>query len=388
MSEFDSRSGPPRLGVLATHPIQYQAPLYQELARRGRVALDVAFLSDPSARAHHDPGFGIHVEWDVDLLGGYHHRFLRRGLGRNPVRSLHRWIRGLDVLVIHGHAQPAMMAAAALAIATGCPYLMRGEAHPVGDATGWRRVARDAIAGQMVRRAAACLPIGSLNRDFYRRFGARRQFLAPYSVDHERFAAGATAAATDRARQLRDLGLPADRPVAVFAGKLTTRKRPLDLVAAIRALEGRLSLVMLGDGELRAAVESAARGLPIACIGFVNQSDLPRYYGLGDMFVLPSAAEPWGLVVNEGMAAGLLPVVSDRVGCAADLVAGLGEVFPAGDVPALAASLARASEEIRDPKIRARIASRIAPFSLQATAAGFEDAALAVAGKSTAVGRR
>ena len=47
----------------------------------------------------------------------------------------------------------------------------------------------------------------------------------------------------------------------------------------------------------------------------------------------------WGLVINEGMAAGAFPVVSDRVGCAEDLVAGVGEVYPCGDVPSLTAAL-------------------------------------------------
>ena len=64
-------AAPPRLGVLATHPIQYQAPLYQELARRGRVDLEVAFLSHDGARPYHDPSFGVTLAWDIDLLSGY-----------------------------------------------------------------------------------------------------------------------------------------------------------------------------------------------------------------------------------------------------------------------------------------------------------------------------
>ena len=83
------------------------------------------------------------------------------------------------------------------------------------------------------------------------------------------------------------------------------------------------------------------------CLGFVNQAELPGWYGCGDILALPSGREPWGLVVNEGMACGLIPVVSDAVGCAADLVRGVGEIFPAGDVAALAAALARAAATAR-----------------------------------------
>ena len=67
--------------------------------------------------------------------------------------------------------------------------------------------------------------------------------------------------------------------------------------------------------------------------GFVNQADLPSYYHAADVLVLPSESEPWGLVVNEAMAAGALPVLSDRVGATPDLVSGLGEIYPCGDIP-------------------------------------------------------
>ena len=63
------------------------------------------------------------------------------------------------------------------------------------------------------------------------------------------------------------------------------------------------------------------------CLGFVNQAELPGWYGCGDVLALPSGREPWGLVVNEGMACGLVPVVSEAVGCAADLVEGSARSF-------------------------------------------------------------
>ncbi|MDQ1653275.1 MAG: hypothetical protein QOI35_2475 [Cryptosporangiaceae bacterium] len=381
----------PRLGVLATHPIQYQAPLYRELARRGRVDLDVAFLSDKGIRVYRDAGFGCDVAWDVDLLGGYRHRFLG-GTRARPLRGLNSWLSEQDVLVVHGHRQPVMLTAAALATLRRRPYLLRGEAHPAGLGLGsgrWGRVLRDAVAGRLVRGSAGGLAIGSLNAEFYRRFGAVRQFFAPYSVDNERFRATSGPFRADRASRLQALGLPPDRPVAVFAGKLSPVKRPLDAIAATAALRGRMSLLIVGDGPLREAAEHEARGLPVACTGFINQADMPRYYALGDVFVLPSGVEPWGLTVNEAMACGLLPVVSDQVGSGPDLVAGLGEVYPVGDVAALAAALGRAAGTVRDPGTAGEITRRVDAYSLGATAAGFEEATMAaVGGDRSATGDR
>jgi glycosyltransferase involved in cell wall biosynthesis len=109
-------------------------------------------------------------------------------------------------------------------------------------------------------------------------------------------------------------------------------------------------LLFVGDGEERHRLEERVRGLgwrSVLFLGFKNQSELPRYYDLCDVFVLPSAKEPWGLAVNEAMNAAKPVVVSDRVGCARDLVRdGLnGFVFPVGDIGALAERLRRLTDE-------------------------------------------
>jgi glycosyltransferase involved in cell wall biosynthesis len=93
--------------------------------------------------------------------------------------------------------------------------------------------------------------------------------------------------------------------------------------------------------------------------------------------VLPSQVETWGLVINEAMAAGVLPVVSDQVGAAPDLVEGVGEVYPCGDVPALAAALDRALARATLPETRAMVRKHVARYSLELTAVGFEQGAVA-----------
>src|SRR5258708_25984429 len=107
----------PRLGVLATHPIQYQAPLYQELARRGVVELEVAFLSSGGAQPVRDPSFGVTLAWDIDVLGGYQSTVLARKplAAKAPwLLALSRWLRRQDIAVLHGHADPDMLLAAAM----------------------------------------------------------------------------------------------------------------------------------------------------------------------------------------------------------------------------------------------------------------------------------
>ena len=149
------------------------------------------------------------------------------------------------------------------------------------------------------------------------------------------------------------------------------------MVRAIERCGPELNLLLLGDGPLRAEVRGYEGSLPVRCLGFINQAELPSWYAAGDILTLPSYREPWGLVVNEGMACGLIPVVSDSVGCGPDLVEGIGEVFPVGDVGALADALRRVARDV--PVRRARLRDRMAGFTIAQTAAGYEQAAMALA---------
>jgi glycosyltransferase involved in cell wall biosynthesis len=105
----------------------------------------------------------------------------------------------------------------------------------------------------------------------------------------------------------------------------------------------------VGDGEERAALERQAKATGLAGIrfcGFRNQSELPRFFDLAMVFVLPSRHEPWGLIVNEVMNAARPAIVSDDVGCAPDLIEdGVnGCIYPVGDVSALTDALRRVLE--------------------------------------------
>jgi glycosyltransferase involved in cell wall biosynthesis len=366
----------PRLGVLDFNPIQYHTPLYQRLAERGNLELDVLFLSDYGYRISVDPGFGVPVAWNIDLLSGYSHRFLtpaeHPGGILRKARALTRWIRSQDIIVVHGYANHWMLFTMAVCRSQKIPYLMRGDSHPQGRSDGIRRQLRNAIAHITVSASAGCLAIGRLNDEFYRQYGARRVTFAPFSVDNDRFA---RTPHLERSELLALLGLDGDRRVIMFCGKLVPHKRPLDLAAAVQLLPDKVSTVFVGDGFLAGRVRALLEPGSGVVTGFVNQSELPSYFHAADILVLPSETEPWGLVVNEAMAAGTLPVVSDRVGAAPDLVYGIGEIYPCGDVTGLASALNRALAKVEDLQIRDEVRRHVSRYSLDLTAAGFEEAA-------------
>ena len=193
------------------------------------------------------------------------------------------------------------------------------------------------------------LAIGTLNREYYRHYGISDEkiFSVPYAVDNAFFQAGAERAAAGREQLRRELGLAPGRPVILFVSKIEPRKRPADLLAAYLkltktgAVAGPPYLLFVGDGDQRRPLEEVVRDKELESVrflGFKNQTELPAYYDLCDVFVLPSVHEPWGLVVNEVMNAGRAVIVSDQVGCGPDLVRNgeNGYIFQAGDITGLA----------------------------------------------------
>lgn len=392
-------TGKLRLLVLATHPIQYQVPLYRHLAASDKVELQVAFLTDFGVSSSFDPGFARQVAYDIPLTEGYEHSFLSTGnveyLGRwsVPWRALLRLLshRRCDAVVVQGYSTLAAWAACLIAQARGVPYLMRGETPFEADQShpAWRRRLKRLVLGPLLRRAGACLAIGSANARFYASYGVPQERIvaAPYSVDTDFFAASGRQGRAHRDELLSRIGLDPALPTICLAAKLQPYKRPLDVLAAVARMSQPVNLLLIGDGPLRSEVEVRARQLPSAhLLGFVNQSEIGQWYGASEVVVLSSSREPWGLAINEAMATGAVPVVSSVVGCGADLVrSGHGAVFPVGDVSALARALDQVLSGLSDPQVlaEARLQSQAisGAFSIAATAEGYEQGAAVACGR-------
>jgi glycosyltransferase involved in cell wall biosynthesis len=379
----------PRLGIVAHAPIQYHTPLFQLLAKRNRIDLDVLFLSDRGVSATVDPEFGSLVSWDIDLLSGYHHRFLTTRREPFPLArriiELVKWLPRHDAIVVNGYNSGWMILTMIACRVRGIPYILRASSHPQGPSTGWRRHARKLVTRLVVAGSSADLAMGDLNTEFYRQNHGRTVVFAPNSVDNERFA---RTPSITRDEALAKWNLNENAPVIMFSGKLIPRKRPFDIISAIKRLPTEVNMLFVGEGELAEDVKASLSPVNGAVTGFINQSDLPVYYHAADIIVLPSEDETWGLVVNEAMAAGTLPVVSDRVGCAPDLVKGIGEIYPCGNVKSLAAALIRSLEKIKKLETRDLVRQHVARYSLDRTAIGYEQGAMAVYERAKAHKRR
>jgi glycosyltransferase involved in cell wall biosynthesis len=366
---MDNRlKGRVRLAYLVSHPIQYQAPLLRRIAQEPDIDLTVFFGSDFSVRGYKDEGFGVGVKWDVPLVDGYRHEFLpviRDDANPGTWSPLNYGIfsrlrgsagaAGFDVLWVHGYSSLNALQGMLAAKLLGMPVLVRAEPW-LGDRdrSGPTLAAKRLFFKLLRGLVDGALPIGKLNAEYWRHYLGEDfpLYRMPYAVDNDYFQSRCEEAREGRAALQKELKLDPTRPVILFASKLQSRKRCGDLIEAYKKLslepgmQSRPYLVIVGDGEERAALErqAADSGLDgIRFCGFRNQSELPRFFDMATVFVLPSRHEPWGLIVNEVMNAGRAVIVSDDVGCQPDLVEdGVeGYVFPAGDVAALTDALRR-----------------------------------------------
>ncbi len=228
-----------------------------------------------------------------------------------------------EALAVAGYSLPFAWAALVWAKLRRRPVVIMGES-TVADLS--RAKGREALKRLLVSRFDAALVAGTPQRAYFQSLGIpkHRIFLGYGVVDNDYFAWKAWEA-RHQAQGLRaSLKLPASYFLAVgrfvprknFSGLLRAYARYRELSAAIP-----WDLVLCGAGPEEARLREQASSLPgVHFPGFRQVDVLPAYYGLSRCFILPSRSEPWGLVVNEAMAAGLPVLVSRACGCKEDLV--------------------------------------------------------------------
>jgi glycosyltransferase involved in cell wall biosynthesis len=228
-----------------------------------------------------------------------------------------RWVQGAELTVFSYYSCKPVREAMRRREALRKPWCFWGE-RPGYYGLGW--------LGQIRRRIQLAplhhsqhVPIWGIGQwavDGYRReFGnGRSYFDVPYFSNLERFRAASTARHAEP-ESVRIL----------YSGALIKRKGVDLLAKAFRRLgqtRDNVTLSLIGTGPLRAVMESMLRplGSRVRFHDFVPWQDLPTFYAQADVLCAPSRYDGWGLIVPEGMAAGMPVIASDRMGSALDLL--------------------------------------------------------------------
>jgi 1,2-diacylglycerol 3-alpha-glucosyltransferase len=242
-----------------------------------------------------------------------------------------------EVVAIPGWSSRAAFCALEWCLEHGVPAIVMSESQAIdgrrsGTMYSW---SSERVKQSLLRAFGAGLVGGESHRQYLVQLGmpAEQVFLGYDAIDNDYFARGAAATRANAAEIRQKLSLPQQYFLA--SNRFIPKKNLPFLIRSYARYRrqspisrsnqtGPWDLVILGDGPLRAEIEKliAECGLAghVSLPGFRQYEDLPAYYGLAGGFVHASTTEQWGLVVNEAMAAGLPVLVSNRCGCAAELV--------------------------------------------------------------------
>lgn len=307
--------------VLTDCPSPYQVELFNELEAQGKCELEVAYL-----RAH-DPA----RQWQAAEIRHASHELSNGGMVRAR-ESVGRADLVVFNYYLHANAERLIRERNA----AGGPWCFWGERPGFHQPLWVGRLVRKWKLAALHASPAPVWGIGQFAIEGYRKeFGAQRDYFnMPYFSDLKRFAAPEREVKRER--------------VILFCGSLIARKG-VDLLASafVRLDVANVRLRIVGDGPLR---ESLLQKLApvrerVEFVGFKDWQELPREYAAADVLCVPSRYDGWGLVVPEGLAAGLPVIATDRMGAALEFVktGKNGWLIPAGDEAALLGALREAA---------------------------------------------
>ncbi|HZE86370.1 MAG TPA: glycosyltransferase family 4 protein [Puia sp.] len=326
-------SGKKKLAIVTTHPIQYHAPWMIRLAEKG-IQIKV-FYTWEQARSGtlYDPGFGKDIKWDLPLLEGYDYQFVKNTSSRpdnrhfrgiiNPDlnKEIEAW--GPDSLLIFGwnyHSHLRCMRYFHKKV----PVIFRGDSVLLHEKKGLWKLARRLFLNWVYRYVDYALYVGTHNKSYFLKHGlhASQLIFAPHAIDIERFAEPTPDYLRRAESWKKELNIPANHITVLYAGKMIPVKNPgfvIDLAEACKGLP--VSFILVGNGSLKPSLQKLAKGNKrIIFLDFQNQTLMPAVYRLGDVYIMPSLSETWGMGINEALACGRPVMASEEVGCAADLI--------------------------------------------------------------------
>ena len=249
-----------------------------------------------------------------------------------------------DVVAINGWNNFGSLVAASCSLRRGIPMVVMSESSRQDESrTWWKEAIKRRIAGLY----SAALVGGQRHVEYLAELGMPRgRIFTGYDVvDNRHFRQKAEEVRTQRWEVRQKCALPENYFLA--SARFIEKKNLRKLIRAyaeyrrgseIRSQKSEVSynkapwdLVILGDGPLKADLCHLISDLRlndhVHLPGFKPYDETPVYYALANAFVHASTSEQWGLVVNEAIASGLPVIVSNRCGCAPQLVNGNGFTF-------------------------------------------------------------
>ncbi len=231
-----------------------------------------------------------------------------------------------DVIAIPGWSAKYSLAAMIWGLRNNIPIII------MSDSTEYdarRSKIKESVKRILLKNISSAIVAGQDHKAYLQKLGVPNDMISlGYDVVDNNYFKKEVQAARERSLSLRkEYSLP--EKYFLSSNRLIPKKNLVRLIDSyalytLHCKDKSWPLIILGDGELKYELKDKLKGAglesKVKFVGFKQYNEIPIYYGLATVFVHASISEQWGLVVNEAMASGLPVLVSDRCGCARDLV--------------------------------------------------------------------
>lgn len=322
--------------LIYIEPTSYILGLVSILNRLWPGGVDVLFLKENASQA-----------WGLELDRQYM-SVLSDGL-MDALSSVRALLASNEYGLVHlAGWSPALMPAVMLLARHGrIPVTVETDTPLAVDLPLWKRVVKRLFYPPLFILPQVFFPGGKRQAAYLRHYGVAEERIVPANMTVDVAAISRHADGIDAARRAKirqDLGLSVEAVLYLYVGRMEPHKGLQELIEAFGRLPsaGPAALLLVGEGALHDVLTEAVAIDPrIRWTGRLSGAALLDAYAAADVFVLASRFEPWGLVVNEAMAAGLPVIATERVGCVEDLVieGETGKVVQAESASALAAAM-------------------------------------------------
>jgi glycosyltransferase involved in cell wall biosynthesis len=273
----------------------------------------------------------------------------------NPTILFHLLKDKPDVIICEGESNlPNNLAVVLYAKLTNTPYVWWGLGRVRSNKPSVLRRIFNPLIGYMLRNATAILAYSTFAKEFYSSYGVSKDkiFVAYNCVDTEKVKADIVKYKNLVDTTKKALGLDSKK-IILFVGSFTEEKKIENLIEAydlVKQQEINVSLLLVGDGEIRNELEQLVKEKKLEDVIFVGKKieDVSLYFLMADVFVLPGEG---GLAINQAMIHGLPIITVPADGTELDMVINdkNGYIVESDNIKALAEAIIKV---IKDDNLR------------------------------------
>lgn len=307
--------------VITNMVAPYRIPLFNVLSKKLHSQLSVYFC----VAMEKDRQWNIpykEMKFEFRFLPGLSIELGRIKLYLKPSLFHYLMLEKPELVIIGGFSLPAILTLLYCKLFNK-KLILWSDATPFSERTTDK--IRNLIRRVLVRNSSAYIASGTEARKYFFSLGAdpKKVAISILTLDVERFSSCCRKFASEKEEIKAQKGLSGK--IILYSGRLIEKKGIIYLLKGFKILQDvvdNISLLILGSGETEKELQNYCKknDLNVYFAGFIQQGELPKYYAIADIFVFPTLSDPWGVVVNEAIAAGLPVICSKWAGAARDLI--------------------------------------------------------------------